>query len=241
MIAAICFDLFETLATEYIADFQPSPSIAELLHIEPTQFARAWATLTPAKFRGELADFAAVLRAICLQLGYEAPESLIAQLHEERLLQKARPFAQVDSRILAMLTALRQRGLKLGLISNASSEEVAAWQHSALAPFFDATIFSFRVGYIKPEAEIYGLTCEALAVEPNATLFIGDGGSDELMGAQRAGLTPYWATWFLDQWPIAKQSPQQKQQNERFQRLATPSSLLAVVDKMEIDSERSEK
>jgi putative hydrolase of the HAD superfamily len=236
MIAAVCFDLFETLMTEYRADYQPKPSIAEILQIEPTEFGRSWATLMPAKFRGELPDFPSVLREICRRAGKQAPETLIDQLHEERLLEKTLPFAQIDSRILAMLTALRQRGLKLALVSNASSEEVTAWSSSDLAPFFDAAIFSHIVGRMKPEAEIYWLACQTLEVEPSATLFIGDGGSDELTGAQQAGLTPYWATWFLDQWPFAKQSAQQKEQNKQFVRLAEPSDLLVEVEKIQGDS-----
>jgi putative hydrolase of the HAD superfamily len=232
MIAAVCFDLFETLVTEYIADYQPTPSLAQRLQIDPKQLAHAWTALTPARFRGELPDYPAALRALCHRVGSPVTEDLIAQLHKELLLQKVRPFAHVDHRIMAMLSTLRQHGFKLGLISNASSEEVAAWQHSALACAFDVTIFSYAVGWIKPEPEIYWMTCEALEVEPNATLFIGDGSSDELMGAKRAGLMPYWATWFLDQWPNAKQSPQQRQENEQFVRLAAPSDLFAVVDEL---------
>lgn len=30
-----------------------------------------------------------------------------------------------------------------------------------------------------------------------------DGGSRELAGAKAAGLTPIWATWFLERWPDA--------------------------------------
>src|SRR4029078_1285292 len=118
--------------------------------------------------------------------GKHAPEALIAQLHEERIKQKALPFAAIHMGVMAMLTELHERGLKLGVVSNASREEVEAWSSSDLAPLFDATIFSFAVGHVKPEVEIYWLACEALKVEPTSTLFVGDGGSDELGGAQRA-------------------------------------------------------
>ena len=35
-------------------------------------------------------------------------------------------------------------------------------------------------------------------------VFVGDSGHeamDELDGAMRVGLRPFWATWFLDRWP----------------------------------------
>lgn len=228
MITAVCFDLFETLVTEYVADFQPVPSLADLLQIDAIEFARAWAMLTPARFRGELPDFPSALRAVCHHVGRPVAEELIAQLHEDRLAQKARCFASLDNRILEMLGVLHQRGLKLGLISNASIEEVAAWQDGALAPLFDVTTFSYDVGLMKPEPEIYRLTCALLCVEPGATAFIGDGGSDELRGAEQAGLTPYWATWFLDQWPNNRLSHKQEH-NKQFIRLTSPSELIAIV------------
>ena len=233
-IHAICFDLFETLITEYIADYQPSPTPADRLQIESSQFVRAWRKRLPARFRGELMDFAATLHDICQEVGVSASAALIDELHAERLREKARYFAHIDPHILAMLNALRQRGLKLGLISNASSEEVAAWPTCELAAYFDVTIFSCEVGLIKPEAGIYALACEALQVAPHSTLFVGDGGSQELMGAHRAGLTPYWSTWFLDQWPpekqATKQPPQQRQENAQFTRLLAPAELLNAVD-----------
>lgn len=240
-IQAICFDLFETLITEYIVDYQPSPTPADRLQIESSQFVRAWRKRMPARFRGELVDFAATLRDICQEVGVDAPAALIDELNAERLREKARFFDHIDPHILQMLATLRQRGLKLGLISNASREEVAAWPTCDLAAYFDVAIFSCDVGLIKPEPEIYVHTCEALGVAPHATLFIGDGGSHELMGAQRAGLTPYWATWFLEQWPMekqaTKQSPHQQQENAQFTRLVAPADLLNVVEQAQQEGE----
>lgn len=225
---AICFDLFETLITEYIEDYQPTPPLSERLQLDEEGLTSAWRNLVPARFRGEIADYPATMRLICQQLGSEIDENLLAQLHAERTAQKAIPFAKINPHVLTMLTKLKEQGIKLALVSNASIEEVTAWESCALAPFFEATIFSFQVGWIKPEAEIYALACNALQVEPNATLFVGDGGSDELIGAQQARLTPLWATWFLDAWPVAKPRPNSAQ----FSQLTTPNALLQVVDVM---------
>ena len=40
----------------------------------------------------------------------------------------------------------------------------------------------------KPDPRIYLLACDRLAVEPQACLFVGDGGSRELSGAENAGM-----------------------------------------------------
>jgi FMN phosphatase YigB (HAD superfamily) len=52
---------------------------------------------------------------------------------------------------------------------------------------------------MKPQKEIYALSCERLGVRPTAAFFIGDGGFAELPGARSAGMTPLQETWYRSQ------------------------------------------
>jgi putative hydrolase of the HAD superfamily len=54
---------------------------------------------------------------------------------------------------------------------------------------FDAEVFSCSVGLRKPDPRIYLLACDQLGVEPQETMFVGDGANDELAGAERVGIT----------------------------------------------------
>ncbi len=54
-----------------------------------------------------------------------------------------------------MLRALKSQGHKLGLISNADTLEMAAWDSAPIALLFDSAVFSCAVGSAKPESEIY--------------------------------------------------------------------------------------
>jgi ribosomal protein S18 acetylase RimI-like enzyme len=94
------------------------------------------------------------------------------------------------------LEDLRDNEIKLGLISNCTEEEIRGWSKCELAPYFDHVIFSYQVKMAKPDVRIYELACEQLSVLPEEALFIGDGGSDELNGANNAGLHAYQAIWF---------------------------------------------
>jgi putative hydrolase of the HAD superfamily len=58
-------------------------------------------------------------------------------------------------------------------------------------------VFSFAVGVVKPDPRIYLNAIEQLGVKPEDALYIGDGGDDELAGAQRAGLRAARADWFV--------------------------------------------
>ena len=62
-----------------------------------------------------------------------------------------------------------------------------------LAHFFDATILSYEVGCIKPEARIYEICVNALGVAPQSTLFVDDR-LENLDGAARLGIQVFHFT-----------------------------------------------
>jgi putative hydrolase of the HAD superfamily len=85
---------------------------------------------------------------------------------------------------------VRRRGLGTGLISNCTEEVALVWDESEFAGVFDVAIFSATAGCLKPAPEIYGLALDKLGVDGSKCLFVGDGGSGELDGARRVGMTP---------------------------------------------------
>lgn len=96
-----------------------------------------------------------------------------------------------------MLDLVKASGMKIGLISNCAPEEISAWKASALASYFDDVVFSYAVKLAKPDPAIYQLACSRLQVSPDESVFVGDGGSNELQGAAAVGMLPYQAAWFL--------------------------------------------
>jgi putative hydrolase of the HAD superfamily len=63
---------------------------------------------------------------------------------------------------------------------------------------FDTVLFSCEVKLKKPDRRIYELCAQRLGVEPDECLYVGNGGSDELAGARRAGMTPVLLTRHLE-------------------------------------------
>lgn len=113
-------------------------------------------------------------------------------------------------------------------MTNASREETQAWEACDLATHFDAVVVSSDVGFLKPEPEIYDHGCALLGKRAEEVAFVGDGGADELVGAQRAGVAPYWATWFLDRWPAGVRHGYALR-SESFPRLLYPSDVVEIV------------
>jgi HAD superfamily hydrolase (TIGR01509 family) len=231
LLSAVVFDLYETLISEYDPEFEPGPSIGPRLGIEEDSFKRGWSQLRERRETGDIPDYPSTLREICLMADTRPDERTIQRLSEERLALDAKPFAQVDNEILAMVTHLRKQGTRLALLSNAALEETAGWEKSSLAEHFDHVVFSYHVGLMKPDPAIYAFVCERLGIPPSSAAYVGDGGDSELVGAQRAGLPPYWATWFLDHWPASTKRMETVPRNGagQFPRLRLPPQVLAVV------------
>lgn len=103
-----------------------------------------------------------------------------------RILGRAR-LAPAPSVVYA-LKSLRGQQLRLGILSDASAEIVAAWPSSPLAALVDATVFSCTAGAVKPDPRLYGRICADLDVPADQVLYVGDGGGDELRGALAAGM-----------------------------------------------------
>ncbi len=228
-IQAVFFDLYETVITEFDPYCKPVPTTAERLGLSQERFAAEWRARQQQRMTGAYVDYRSVLREICVATDQPIDEALIEQLHAERLVAKAMPFARVDDDIVDALAAIRRLGVKVGLISNCTAEEVAQWESSALRALFDDAVLSYQVGYAKPAREIYLLACQRLDVQPARSIFVGDGGSDEPVGAVSAGMTAYQATWFLARWPAWKTAGRSQVQ-ARYPLLQTPREVVATVE-----------
>lgn len=90
------------------------------------------------------------------------------------------------------LDVAQSNGWRIGVLTNGSTRQ----QNSKLAAIglaksVDAVSTSEDLGFSKPAAEAYHLTCKALGVEPVETMMIGDNLELDVLGARAAGLTAY--------------------------------------------------
>lgn len=106
----------------------------------------------------------------------------------------ARELRAPRSSALPVLTTLRQRGFKLGLISDCTSELAEEWKTTPYSPFFQAVVLSFNAGYSKPEQRLYAAAADQLGTSPEQCWYVGDGGGREHRGAHTAGMTPVLIT-----------------------------------------------
>jgi len=200
MITAVLFDLFETLITE--SGIQPTraSSLATVLGLENDAYRKEWTIRRPSIVRGQM-SFAEALTEISQTLMGRADQAAIRGICQQRIREKAVAYAQIHDEVAGLVTTLARRGVGLAVISNGFEEDVLAWSQCSLADEISCTAFSYAEHVAKPDPEIYQRALRRLGVDPATTVYIGDGGDDELVGAERAGLRAYRAAWFVHDSP----------------------------------------
>jgi HAD superfamily hydrolase (TIGR01509 family) len=84
---------------------------------------------------------------------------------------------------LPVLAALRARGLRLGLVSNAGVDVRQVVVRAGMAPLLDAVVVSHEIGAVKPHALIFERALSALGVPAERALMVGDSPRDDVGAA----------------------------------------------------------
>ncbi len=109
------------------------------------------------------------------------------------------PARRLAAHTHALLDSLRDRGLKLGLVSNAFDP---GWllhrdlEQMGLGERVDFAVFSSEVGKRKPHPAIFERALSELGVEASDAVFVGDRLYEDVRGAGELGMTTVQALWF---------------------------------------------
>jgi len=222
MIKAVIFDLFETLITEWGHEKYTKGKMCADLGCNVEAFSPLWESLHEKQYRGEI-RFEESIRYILDELNMSCDDARLEEIAQKRRLTKAACFDYLHPDIEPMLQILREKGMKLAILSNCSEEEVSVMRDSRLAPLMDALILSNETGLCKPQVAIYQLAAQKLEVPCEECFFVGDGGSRELYGARDAGMQPYRAMWYISKMPgPVKEQPE-------FEKLENPMDILKKI------------
>ncbi len=202
-IEAVVFDWGGTLST-----FATAVSVESLW--EPA--AAVLEPHTPHSHEEIAACLAAVEKTFWQRTSSEHPyastlDELIAEAHERldvtapagvleaaarAYLDAWEPHIEHDEDATETLTALRDRGIRTGMLSNTHwprdyHERFLA--RDGLIDLLDARLYTSELDYMKPHPSAFEAALDALGVaDPSRAIFVGDRPWDDIFGAQRAGL-----------------------------------------------------
>lgn len=83
---------------------------------------------------------------------------------------------------------LRDRGLKVGVISNWDSRLASLLDGIGLGTLLETVVSSADVGLHKPDPRIFELACQRVGVKPARAAHVGDHHYADIVGAESAGL-----------------------------------------------------
>ncbi len=192
---AVVFDLFGTLIENFTTDGynQVLADMAGAVRAPVEAFRRAWWATVDDRMTGRCGGMTENILRVSDDIGIHPSPEQVAHAVELRLDFTRRCFTPRPG-ALDMLERLKSSGLKLGLISDCTAEVPELWETAPLAPFMDTAVFSCSEGVRKPDPRIYRLACDRLGVATEDCLYVGDGSSRELSGAQEAGMHPVLIT-----------------------------------------------
>ncbi len=191
-IQAVSFDVGGTL-------IEPWPSVghvyatvaleAGLPSLEPglinESFAKVWRAR--GMFDYTRASWFEIVRAVFSDLTPDAVEveGLFNRLYDR--------FAegcvwQIYPEVHSVLSALRQRGMKVAAISNWDERLRPLLRRLQLERHFDVIAVSGEIGFHKPAPEIFRWTLDALGLAAPQVLHIGDTLNEDVRGAQGVGM-----------------------------------------------------
>jgi putative hydrolase of the HAD superfamily len=143
-------------------------------------------------------EYPAQVRRLLGEFGIEVSDDELARFLEAEHTAWA-PARQLATTTHALLESLRERGLKLGLVSNAFDPPDLLHRDLAqlgIAERVDVALFSSEVGRRKPDPEIFQRALDALEVTPPEALFVGDTLASDIAGSAALGLHTCQAVWF---------------------------------------------
>lgn len=194
MIKAVIFDMFETLVTLFTGRTYFGEDLAADVGADLFTFRKEWHAIEKDRSTGKY-TIEEGLEAVLKKLGIYSEEKvkLGAAKRREAL---GDTFSAIPEDTFTLLQGLKERGIRIGLITNTFSDERDMIRESRLFPYFDAALISYEQGICKPDPALFIKMTELLKVDPEECLYVGDGGSGELYAAREAGMHPVQCTWF---------------------------------------------
>lgn len=197
-ITAVIFDWGGTLTPFHDVDLLDLWRVAAEV-LAPDRAAELAAGLASAErgwwdsavLTGRSGTTADVLAAAATATGID----LDAALHEQALsahLDAWTAHTITDPDAGPLLRALRDRGLRTGLLSN--THWPRAWherwlERDGILDLLDARVYTSELEYVKPHAPAFRAVLDALEVDdPSTAVFVGDRPHDDISGAKALGM-----------------------------------------------------
>jgi HAD superfamily hydrolase (TIGR01509 family) len=173
MIKAVIFDFFGVLALRDSASFRQTFYNNDSKKIEQTK---------------DLQDKLGLGK-----IGYDDYINGLAEIggvDREKVLRYTEEY-HPNHQLLDLIREQLKSKYKIGIISNAGADWVLKILGEDNIKLFDDIVLSYKVGFIKPDSEIYEMSARNLEVKPTESVFVDDI-LTYCQGAEAVGMNTVW-------------------------------------------------
>ena len=110
-------------------------------------------------------------------------------------------IARIEPETKETLTALKNTGLKLGIVSNTFVHRSALEKNLAqlgIMDFFDVSLYSYEFKFRKPNTRIFKAAAEQIGEKPENIMFVGDRIDNDIKPALKLGITAVLKTAYTN-------------------------------------------
>jgi putative hydrolase of the HAD superfamily len=129
----------------------------------------------------------ATLAEVFASVGLEPTEIMLGAYHDWWT-----PHTYIDPDVRPLFGGLRERGIKIGVLSNTIwprevHEEI--FRRDEVLDLIDGAVYTSEIPWTKPHPDAFRAALEAVAVdEPGDAVFVGDRPFDDIHGAKSVGM-----------------------------------------------------
>ena len=200
---AIIFDLDDTLYSRREAAKRTFPGmLRELLYINRSEeFITEAVELMMSKVSRNSMVHEGVFSALTEAYPTDKPFSREACL--DYYYEHISEFAELFPGTRELLMQLRERGMKIGVLTNITSARLYSQKMKidalGLEALADDIIYSGEVGIHKPDRRLFDLAAERLGVKNEECVFVGDDPESDVRGALGADMDVFFVDRFSDE------------------------------------------
>ena len=129
----------------------------------------------------------ATLDHVFAQAGVAATDGLLASYYAQW-----DPHTYTDPEVAPLLRYLRERGIRIGVLSNTMWPRTAherVFQRDEVLGLIDGSVYSSEIPWVKPHAEAFRAAMAAIGMtDPGECVYVGDRPYDDVHGAQSVGM-----------------------------------------------------
>jgi putative hydrolase of the HAD superfamily len=176
------------LAARHVDPARADEITAKLTQVEEATFARSVTDQRSATLRS-------ILERASADLGLDVTEAVL-EAAGTHYLDSWTPHIVHERDAIEVLTTLRARGLRTGLLSNTHWPRTFHehfLERDGLADLLDVRLYTSELDHMKPHPSVFEALLRAVGVDdPARAVYVGDRLHDDVFGAQSAGCRGVW-------------------------------------------------